>query len=105
MMIGKGWRGFVLKSVVMLVSYAAGCTAAAADVYPDQMMGAWGGRAAHMGDDNPAVASQACASFRKNPKHVLGDVLVFKANRKFSYGGYADYVDTNVSVKRLAPNT
>jgi hypothetical protein len=69
------------------------------------MMGAWGGRAAHMGDDNPAVASQACASFRKNPKHVLGDVLVFKANRKFSYGGYADYVDTNVSVKRLAPNT
>ena len=69
--------------------------------YPSQLLGAWGGRAAFQGDDNPKVAAQACTSYRKNPRSVQGDLLVFKGSQKLSYGGYTDYIDKNVSVKQI----
>jgi hypothetical protein len=70
-----------------------------ASPYPPQLLGAWGGW-----DTDPAVARQACESYRRNPKAVAGDLLVFQGSKKFSYGGYVDYSDQNVSVRLLAPN-
>jgi TonB family protein len=78
---------------------------AIADQYPEAITGAWGGRAAYAGDDNSAQAQKACHSFRNPDSNELGgDVLVFIGSRKFSYGGYMDYIDDNVSVKQRAPN-
>jgi hypothetical protein len=67
--------------------------------YPPQILGAWGGW-----DTDPAAARQACESFKKNRKAVAGDLIIFAANRKHSFGGYADYSDLNVSVKQAGPN-
>ena len=76
-----------------------------ADTYPDAITGAWGGRAAYFGDDNPSQAQKACHSFRNpNVNEPSGDVLVFLGSKKFSYGGYTDYIDGNVSVKQIAQN-
>jgi hypothetical protein len=75
-----------------------------ADEYPTQLSGAWGGRAAYAGGDNPAVAKESCDSYQKNPKDTTGYLLVFKGRKKSSYGGYIDFDDTNVSVQQLGPN-
>jgi hypothetical protein len=77
---------------------------AQADDYPDQILGAWGGRAEFAGDDRDAVAKQACDSYKKTPKKVTGDVLVFEKNKKLSFGGYVDYADENITVKAIAPS-
>ena len=54
-------------------------------------------------DGDPTTARQACKSYRRNPKGVAGDLLV-SGNKKFSFGGYADYSDQNIAVRQLAPN-
>jgi hypothetical protein len=55
-----------------------------------------------MGDNNPKIAAAACESYKRNPKAVMGDLLVFQRSQKFSYGGYQDYVDKNIKVKQIA---
>ena len=92
------------KALALFAFLLAGFEPARADNYPRQLIGVWGGRAQHQGDDNPAVASKACDSYRTNPKTVVGDILVFRGSEKFSYGSYADYVDKNISVTQIAPN-
>jgi hypothetical protein len=94
----------VIFITVIAVEFAVAAVPTKAANYPNEMIGAWGGRAAYFGDDNPTVARKACDSYRKNPRGVTGDVLVFRGSKKFSYGGYMSYVDTNASVKQLAPD-
>jgi hypothetical protein len=74
---------------VFLVSFVS-CPLSSANAgnYPEQLRGAWGGRAEYMGDDRSSVAKRACDSYRKNPKSVIGDLLVFGTNKKRSFGGY-----------------
>jgi len=72
-----------------------------ADNFPQQLVGAWGARAEYQGDDRPAVASKACDSYQRNPKEVSGDVIVFRGSEKLSFGGYADYIDKNISVRQI----
>ena len=75
---------------------------AVAASYPTEIQGVWGGRAEFAGDDNPKVAETACESFRKNSQAVQGDIISFGGSKMHSYGGYADYTDTNVSVKQTS---
>jgi len=86
---------------IVFISFFAAFEAARADAYPEQIVGIWGGRAEFEGDDNPAVATRACNSYTKDPKAVAGDVLVFRSSEKLSFGGYADYVDKNISVRQI----
>jgi TonB family protein len=67
-------------------------------------MGTWGSRAAYAGDDNPAQAAKACQAFRNPNSTETADILVFLSKKKYSYGGYADYFDDNVSVDKIALN-
>ena len=83
--------------------YLNGLTAMA-DEYPTQISGAWGGRAEYFGDDRQAVARKACESYLANPTEVTGDLLVFQGAKKSSYGGFADYIDNNVTVKQVGAN-
>jgi hypothetical protein len=84
--------------------FIVGFGAVRADTYPQQVIGIWGGRAEHDGDDNPAAAIKACNSYTKDPKAVVGDVLIFRGSEKLSFGGYADYIDKNISVKQIGPD-
>jgi hypothetical protein len=93
------WRP---KRVVLLVDIVIGSSLSIVPTkaanFPIQIIGVW----AFFGENSPAVVKKFCDSYRKNPKDVSGEGLVFHGTRKFSYGGYMDYVDTNVSVKQLA---
>lgn len=71
-----------------------------ADTFPLQLVGAWGARAEYQGDDRSIVASRACDSYKQDPEAVSGDVIVFRGSEKLSYGGYANYVDRNISVRQ-----
>jgi hypothetical protein len=99
---GLSRRRVLLVTIASGLLFSGELETAHADTYPVQLLGAWGGRGAFMGDDNPKVAAAACESYKKNPKAVTGDLLVFQGSQKFSYGGYADYVDKNISVKQIA---
>lgn len=63
-----------------------------ASSYPDLMIGAWGG------------GTKECDSFRNPHSTDSADILVFQTSRKFSYGGYVNYSDDNISVKESEPN-
>lgn len=72
--------------------------------YPERLAGAWGGRAEHAGDDRASVAAKACESYKRDPSAVFGDIIVFSGSEMRSYGGYSDYVDSNVSVRQIGTN-
>ncbi len=94
------WLGVISGLILLVETFSC-----LADPYPDEIIGAWGGRAAFFGDDNAAQAQKACDSFRNpNLQELGGDVFVFVGNKKFSYGGYMDYVDDNVTVKQIGNN-
>ncbi|MDI1265725.1 MAG: hypothetical protein PS018_20960 [bacterium] len=87
-----------------MILFTAPFDFARADVFPPQLTGAWGARAEHQGDDRASVAAKACDSYKQDPKAVAGDVIVFRGSEKLSYGGYADYVDRNISVRQIGPD-
>jgi len=80
-------------------------SSALAENYPEPLNGAWGGRAAYLGDDSAITAEKACRAYHNPSSHEAGgDVLVFQGNEKHSYGGYMDYTDQNVTVVRISPD-
>ena len=91
----------IIVAVALLV---LGLSPSLAQTYPEQLMGTWGSRAAYAGDDNPAQAAKACQAFRNPNSTETADILVFLSKKKYSYGGYADYFDDNVSVDKIALN-
>ena len=87
-------------SILLFIFCGMGFEIAHADIFPQQLVGAWGARAEYQGDDRSIVASKACDSYKQNPEAVSGDVIVFRGSEKLSYGGYSNYVDKNISVRR-----
>jgi hypothetical protein len=96
-------RWFWLLTIVAGLLFFGELQTTQADTYPVQLLGAWGGRAAFAGDDDPKVASAACESFRKNSKAVTGDLLVFQGSQKLSFGGEADYEEKILPLSKSLP--
>lgn len=103
--------------VLAIASLILCADAAVADSFPNAIIGAWGGLSASVEEDGKLytvqddmnTALQSCAAYKRNSKNVslgtTGVLLVFQGSKKFSYGGYMDYVDTNISATQLPPDT
>jgi hypothetical protein len=73
---------------------------AMADQYP--AVGAW----AAFDPSLPEQILESCASYKRDPKRVVGNVIVFDGAKKTEFnGGYLEQEDTtNISVKKIGPN-
>ena len=86
---------------IAILSLALGAHAAQSASYPSELQGVWGSQF-DFENSRPEVGERACASYRSSRKHADG-MLVFERMQKNSYGGYADYTDKNISVKKIGP--
>jgi hypothetical protein len=82
---------------VAILPLVLGVHPAQAATYPTELQGIWVPQ-----DEGPKV-KRACDSFRKSGEHPDG-MLIFEKTEMSAYGGYADYTDKNISVKKIGPS-
>jgi hypothetical protein len=87
---------------IAILSLAFGAHAAQSASYPSELQGVWGSQF-DFENSRPEVALRNCHIYHTKREDTDG-VLVFEKTEKHSYGGYADYTDKNISVKKIGPS-
>lgn len=97
---------WMLLATTLILSVAGNLNTAAASDYP--ITGAW----AYVQSNAPQLQDKACQAFRRLGLANVsgeaiggGELIVFDGAKRHNFGGYADDVTPNISIRKLSDNS